>query len=108
MLRTHNCGQLRLADNGQSVTLAGWVQSCRNLGGLLFIALRDHDGLTQLVIDLASQPSITALAQELRDEFVINFRRKAGVIDKSIQNIHEFIICGIFDINVGRKGSFVA
>ena len=71
MLRTHNCGQLRLADNGQSVTLAGWVQSCRNLGGLLFIALRDHDGLTQLVIDLASQPSITALAQELRDEFVI-------------------------------------
>jgi len=74
MLRTHNCGQLRLADNGQSVTLAGWVQSCRNLGGLLFIALRDHDGLTQLVIDLASQPSITALAQELRDEFVI----KAG------------------------------
>lgn len=65
---------MRLADNGQSVTLAGWVQSCRNLGGLLFIALRDHDGLTQLVIDLASQPSITALAQELRDEFVI----KAG------------------------------
>lgn len=62
---------MRLADNGQSVTLAGWVQSCRNLGGLLFIALRDHDGLTQLVIDLASQPSITALAQELRDEFVI-------------------------------------
>lgn len=71
MLRTHNCGQLRLTDNGQAVTLAGWVQSCRNLGGLLFIALRDHNGLTQLVINLASQPSIAALAQELRDEFVI-------------------------------------
>ncbi len=62
---------MRLSDTDQSVALAGWVQSCRNLGGLLFIALRDHDGLTQLVINLASQPEIAAIAQELRDEFVI-------------------------------------
>ena len=74
MLRTHNCGELRAEHRGQSVILAGWVQSCRNLGGLLFIAVRDRDGLTQLVIDPTKQPVIAELAQELRDEFVI----KAG------------------------------
>ncbi|NCU44237.1 aspartate--tRNA ligase, partial [Candidatus Falkowbacteria bacterium] len=71
MLRTHNCGELRTSHENQVVKLAGWVQSCRNLGGLLFVALRDHDGLTQLVIDLAQQPEIAELAQDLRDEFVI-------------------------------------
>ncbi len=51
MMRTHTCGQLRAADIDQSVTLCGWVLNYRNQGGIVFIDLRDRDGLTQLVFD---------------------------------------------------------
>lgn len=71
MLRTHNCGELRSANDGQVVVLTGWVQSCRNLGGLIFIAIRDRAGVTQAVIDPVSQPAMAEIAQELRDEFVV-------------------------------------
>ena len=49
--RTHNCGELRKSDVDQSVRLSGWVHRKRDHGGLLFIDLRDHYGLTQLVVE---------------------------------------------------------
>jgi aspartyl-tRNA synthetase len=69
--RTHNCGQLRLENAGKKVTLAGWVHSYRDHGGLVFIDLRDKEGLTQLVFNPKTQPEIHKQARATRCEWVI-------------------------------------
>ncbi len=70
--RTHTCGQLRSSDVGQTVKLAGWVHSYRDHGNLVFIDLRDRDGLTQLVFDPDSCGQAThEQARHLRSEWVI-------------------------------------
>jgi aspartyl-tRNA synthetase len=71
--RTHTCGQLRKSDVGQDVKLAGWVHSYRDHGGLVFIDLRDRDGLTQLVFDAdLCGTAIHEEARKLRSEFVVS------------------------------------
>ncbi|MBZ0260318.1 MAG: aspartate--tRNA ligase [Hyphomicrobiales bacterium] len=67
--RSHTCGQLRIDHKGQDIRLSGWVHRVRDHGGLLFIDLRDHYGLTQIVIDPAS-PAFKA-AEKVRSEWVI-------------------------------------
>jgi aspartyl-tRNA synthetase len=69
--RTHNCGQLRLEDAGKKVILAGWVNSYRDHGNLVFIDLRDREGLTQLVFNPDTQPEAHKLARSVRCEWVI-------------------------------------
>ncbi len=69
--RTHNCGQLRLEDTSKKVTLAGWVHSYRDHGGLVFIDLRDKEGLTQLVFNPERQPEAHKVARTARCEWVM-------------------------------------
>ncbi len=69
--RTHNCGHLRLEDTGKKVTLAGWAHSYRDHGNLVFIDLRDREGLTQLVFNPETQPEAHKLARTVRCEWVI-------------------------------------
>ncbi|MCR4910732.1 MAG: aspartate--tRNA ligase [Bacteroidales bacterium] len=71
MYRTNTCGELRLADKGKTVTLAGWVQKSRKLGGMTFVDLRDRYGITQLVIDGAADAQLVETAESLGREFVI-------------------------------------
>ena len=71
MYRTHTCGELRLADKGKTVTLAGWVQKSRKLGGMTFIDLRDRYGITQLVVEADAAPELVETASGLGREFVI-------------------------------------
>ncbi|MEW6510690.1 MAG: aspartate--tRNA ligase [Bacteroidota bacterium] len=70
--RTHTCGQLRQTDIGASVTLNGWVDTRRDLGGVIFIDLRDRYGKTQVVFNPQRAPEAHALAKDLRSEYVIS------------------------------------
>jgi len=72
MLRTHNCGELRIEDINQQVTLCGWVQKVRDKGGMIWIDLRDRYGVTQLVFDESkTNKEVIQSARKLGREFVI-------------------------------------
>jgi aspartyl-tRNA synthetase len=74
MYRTHTCGELNLDYCGQNVTLSGWVQKSRDLGGMTFLDLRDRYGITQLVFNMDSNKSLCEKARKLGREFVIQAR----------------------------------
>src|SRR5437764_14339473 len=71
MYRTHNCNTLRAANIGEQVSLAGWVNSRRDHGGVIFIDLRDREGLTQVVFRPEEDAEVAAAAHALRSEDVI-------------------------------------
>jgi aspartyl-tRNA synthetase len=71
MLRTHNCGELTISDIGSVVTLCGWVQKSRDLGGMTFVDLRDRYGITQLAFNLDTNSVLCMAARKLGREFVI-------------------------------------
>ncbi len=71
MFRTHTCGELRLSDSGKTVTLAGWVQRARDLGGMTFVDLRDRYGITQLSFNIERDKALCEQARQLGREFVV-------------------------------------
>ncbi len=71
MYRTHTCGALRISDQGKNVTLSGWIQRSRDLGGMTFIDLRDRYGITQLVFNMDAHADLCKQARALGREFVI-------------------------------------
>ncbi len=84
MLRTHNCGELRIEDTGKEVTLCGWLQRSRDLGGMTFIDLRDRYGITQLAFNMEKNAGLCKQARELGREFVL--RAKGTVTERSSKN----------------------
>lgn len=85
MLRTHTCGELTIADLNKEVTLTGWVQKSRDLGGMTFIDMRDRYGITQLTFNSDDNAEMRAQARELGREFVIKVSGK--VIERSNKNL---------------------
>ncbi|MDP4240875.1 MAG: OB-fold nucleic acid binding domain-containing protein, partial [Bacteroidota bacterium] len=70
MLRTHTCGELTISHVNQKVTLCGWVQRSRDLGGMTFVDLRDRYGITQLVFNMETQAELCNKARGLGREYV--------------------------------------
>ena len=70
-MRSHNCNELRESNIGQSVTLIGWVNSARDHGGVIFIDLRDREGLTQCVFRPEENQELANLSHTLREEDVV-------------------------------------
>ncbi|MEZ3518691.1 MAG: aspartate--tRNA ligase [Muribaculaceae bacterium] len=76
MFRDKTCGELRLADAGQSVRLAGWVQRVRKMGGMTFLDLRDRYGITQVVFNQEVNPEVCGIANSLGREYVVEIAGK--------------------------------
>ena len=89
MKRTHHCAQLTKADLGADVALAGWVDSIRDHGGIIFIDLRDRKGITQVKFDPQDDANLGARAAQLKPESVIAItgkvvERPAGTVNASL------------------------
>ena len=84
MYRTHTCGALRNEHIGTNVTLSGWVQRSRDLGGMTFVDLRDRYGITQLVFNMETDAKLCETARKLGREFVIQI--EGAVIERSSKN----------------------
>ena len=98
--RTHTCGELRASDAGKTVLLMGWVHRRRDLGGVIFIHLRDRDGVTQLVLDESGNPQAHDRAEELSSEFVIAAQ---GVVKlRSPETVNANIATGEVEVAVEK------
>ena len=84
MLRTHTCGELNISNVNQQVSLCGWIQKSRDLGGMTFIDLRDRYGITQLVFNMETNASLCESARKLNREFVL--KATGTVAERSNKN----------------------
>ena len=95
---THTCGELRASDEGREVRIAGWVHRKRDLGGIVFIDLRDHHGLTQVVVN--PEAAFAEEARQLRVETVVSFAGK--VVPRGAEGINRKLDTG--EIEVSASG----
>ena len=88
MLRTHNCGTLNINNVSEKVTLSGWVQKTRDLGGMTFVDLRDRYGITQLAFNMDVNADLCSDARKIGREFVIQVEGKVIERTSKNKNIH--------------------
>ena len=106
MLRSHTCGELTISDVDLHVTLSGWVQKSRDLGGMTFVDLRDRYGITQLVFNMETNAELCRQARKLGREFVITAKGKVAERSNKNKKIHTGEIEIIVDeINILNKSS---
>jgi aspartyl-tRNA synthetase len=111
LTRTHSCGALRPADVGAAVVLLGWVHRVRDLGGLLFVDVRDRAGVTQVVFDKDLE-ALMAKAKRLRSEFVVGVqgsvrRRSAETINSKIETGEvEVVVASLVILNEAKTPPF--
>ncbi|WP_209977500.1 aspartate--tRNA ligase [Paenibacillus eucommiae] len=98
MLKTHHCGQLTKAQIGETVTLNGWVQRRRDLGGVLFIDLRDRSGIVQIVFNPDFSGEALAIADRARNEYVLAVQGK--VVERDAETVNKNIATGEIEIQV--------
>ncbi len=98
--RTHTCGQLRAGDEGKTAILMGWVHRRRDLGGVLFMHLRDREGITQLVFRQDADPQVLARASEVRSEYVIAVQ--GTVIKRSAETVNPNLNTGEVEVAVAK------
>ncbi len=96
-MRTHYCGQLSVSNLGQTITLCGWAHRRRDHGGVIFIDLRDREGLAQVVCD-PDRPEMFRIAESIRNEFVLKVtgrvrRRPEGTENKGIPSGEIEVVC---------------
>ncbi len=84
--RTHHCGALRQSEIGQEITLAGWVDTRRDHGGLIFVDLRDREGVTQVVFNPEIDLKVHELGKEFRNEWVLAVRGRVEARPKGMEN----------------------
>jgi aspartyl-tRNA synthetase len=95
MKRTHHCGQIRKENVGETVQLSGWVQKRRDLGGLIFIDLRDRSGLVQVVFSPEASTDALAIADQARSEYVITIK---GSVQPREGGINENLATGEIEV----------
>ncbi len=96
-LRTHTCGELSLKNNGEEVVLNGWISTRRDLGGLIFIDLRDRFGITQIVFDETNK-DLHEQAEQLRPEYTIGVKGK--VLERDKETINKAMSTGEVEVEV--------
>ena len=102
MYRTHTCGELRIEHVGQTVTLAGWVQRTRKMGGMTFVDLRDRYGITQLVFNGDAEGASLATTESLDSQ-----RSNASLFEQANKLGREYVIQATGTVNE-RFSSFNA
>ena len=111
MLRTHTCGELTISNLGQTVTLCGWVQKSRDLGGTTFIDVRDRYGITQLVLNTDTDANLRDTGRQLGREFVITV--SGEVLERSNKNTKiatgeiEIAVTGLEILNAAKIPPFL-
>ncbi len=99
MRRTHTCGELRAENAGEDVCLQGWVWHRRDLGGLIFVDLRDHSGSVQLVFNPEEFAAVHAIAETWRPEWVVQVEGKVAL--RPDETINENLATGAVEVRVG-------
>ena len=98
--RDKRCGEVRAGDVGERLTLSGWAARRRDHGGLVFVDLRDHTGICQIVVNPEHAPDAIGVAHEVRNEFVL--QAEGEIVERAPENVNPELPTGTIELRVDR------